>query len=110
MDAPIPRRRHAPQWPMRRLRRAHVGVAVLLLCATGFAIAQPPRFDVQASVQAKPSAPSGGGFELRARLTPATHALQGGGYSVDAIAAPAATCSGGDTIFKNGFEVVAAGA
>jgi len=114
MDAPILRRLHPQQpppcLPMRRRRRVRVGVAVLLLCAAGFAMAQSQRFDVHASVQTKLSVPSGGGFELRAKLTPATRALQGGGYSVDAIAAPAATCSGGDTIFKNGFEVVAAGA
>lgn len=97
MDALLPRRLRAK--PPSRL-----GAAMLLLVAAAFASAQAPRFDVRASVQAKPQVPAGGGFELRAKLTPATHALQGGGYSVDAIAAPAASCDGNDWIFVNGFE------
>jgi|GEM_PF-2437174 len=101
MDAPFQRR---PDRPPSRLRRARLGAAVLLLAAAGFAGSETPRFGLHATLQLKPVVPSGGGFELHARLTPATHALQGGGYSVDAIAAPAASCGGNDTIFKNGFE------
>lgn len=102
MDAPL-MRRSDPRPPSRRLR-ARVGVAVLLLAAAGFVGAESPHFGLRAVVQPKPAAPSGGGFELHAKLTPASHALQGSGYSVDAVAAPAASCDGDDTIFANGFE------
>lgn len=102
MDAPL-LHRSDPRPPARR-RRARLGVAVLLLCAAGFAGAEAPHFSVRAVMQPKPVAPAGGGFELHAKLTPASHALQGGGYSVDAVAAPAASCNGDDTIFANGFD------
>lgn len=103
MDAPILRRAH-PRSPAP-LRRACIGAAALLLCAAGFAGAQAPRFGVHASARPMAAAPAGGGFELRARLTPATHALQGAGYRVDAVAVPAASCNGDDRIFANGFEL-----
>ena len=97
-------RRSEPR-PSPRLRRTPLVVVALLLYAAGVAAAQAPRFGVHASLQPKAATPSGGGFELRARLTPATHPLQGGGYSVDAIAATAASCGVDDKIFANGFEL-----
>ena len=96
MDASLSR-------PPSRLRRARLGVALLLLAAADFAGGETPRFGLHATAQPKPAVPSGGGFELHAKLTPAMHALQGSGYSIDAVAAPAASC-GDDRIFKDGFE------
>lgn len=65
--------------------------------------ASPPRFDLQASMQAKSTGQVGSGFELRAQLTPARTRAEGGGYAVDAVAAPAVAC-GGDLIFQDGFD------
>ena len=102
MDAPILWRSHRRS--PSPLRRAYVGAAVLLLGAAGLAGAQAPRFGLHASARPMAAAPAGGGFELRAKLTPATHTLQGAGYSVDAIAVPAASCNVDDKIFASGFE------
>ena len=65
--------------------------------------AAAPRFELQASMQARSVGQVGGGFDLHAQLAPAQTRVEGSGYAVDAVVAPAGTC-GGDVIFRDGFE------
>jgi hypothetical protein len=104
MNVPIPARPDRRS-PFPRPRHCVGAVVSLALFGGAAALADTtPPFRMQTSVQARFATQTGGGFALRARLTPARTRVEGNGYAVDAVATPAGTCSAGDVIFRNGFD------
>jgi len=77
--------------------------SLALLVGTAALADAAPRFELQASMQARSVGQVGSGFDLHAQLAPAQTRVEGSGYAVDAVVAPAGTC-GGDVIFRDGFE------